>query len=99
MLSLGSLAGSALLTLIPGVPDTVLWIPAVALLLLVLAVLLAWLRFGRRIVPFRELLGIPVYVLRKLPLYLGFMTARQTGWVRSQRDNPPSGKPPEDRAD
>ncbi len=99
MLSLGSLAGSALLTLIPGVPDTVLWIPSVALLLLVLAVLLAWLRFGRRIVPFRELLGIPVYVLRKLPLYLGFVTARQTGWVRSQRDNPPSGKPPEDRAD
>jgi cellulose synthase/poly-beta-1,6-N-acetylglucosamine synthase-like glycosyltransferase len=86
MISLGSLAGSALLTLIPGVPDTVLWIPAVALLTLVVAVLLAWARFGRQVVPFRELLGIPFYVLRKVPVYLGFVTARQTGWVRSQRD-------------
>jgi cellulose synthase/poly-beta-1,6-N-acetylglucosamine synthase-like glycosyltransferase len=89
MLSLASLGGSALLTLIPGVPGKVLWIPAFALLLLVFAVLLAWMRFGRQVVPFRELLGIPFYILRKVPLYLGFVTARQKGWVRSQRDERP----------
>jgi cellulose synthase/poly-beta-1,6-N-acetylglucosamine synthase-like glycosyltransferase len=89
MLSLGSLGVSALLTRVPGVPDAVLLVPAVALLLLVLAVLLAWVRFGRQVVPFQELLGIPFYILRKVPLYLRFMTARQKGWVRSQRDDRP----------
>jgi cellulose synthase/poly-beta-1,6-N-acetylglucosamine synthase-like glycosyltransferase len=91
LLSVASLALSALLTLVPGVPRQVLVIPAGALLLMALAVLAAWARFGREVLPFRDLLLIPFYVLRKVPLYLRFVTARQKDWVRSQRD----GRPPE----
>jgi cellulose synthase/poly-beta-1,6-N-acetylglucosamine synthase-like glycosyltransferase len=55
-------------------------------LLLALAVLAAWLRFGRAILSWRELAYAPVYALVKLPLYLKFLVRRQVKWVRSERD-------------
>lgn len=59
---------------------------SIALGLLCLAVLLAWLRFGRRIVSFGTLLLACAYALGKLPLYARFIVARQVDWVRSRRD-------------
>jgi cellulose synthase/poly-beta-1,6-N-acetylglucosamine synthase-like glycosyltransferase len=47
---------------------------------------LAWLRFARDTVSLRDLATTPVYILRKLPLYLRFLTARQVNWIRSRRD-------------
>jgi hypothetical protein len=38
-----------------------------------LAVLLAWLRFGRRDVPLRMVLSVPRYALSKLPMYLSVL--------------------------
>jgi hypothetical protein len=32
------------------------------------------------------LLTIPLYVLQKVPIYLGFVKQRQTEWVRTERD-------------
>jgi cellulose synthase/poly-beta-1,6-N-acetylglucosamine synthase-like glycosyltransferase len=58
----------------------------VAPLLLALAVLAAWLRFGRAILSWRELAYAPVYALVKIPLYLKFLVRRQVKWVRSERD-------------
>jgi cellulose synthase/poly-beta-1,6-N-acetylglucosamine synthase-like glycosyltransferase len=55
-------------------------------LLLALAVLAAWLRFGRAILSWRELAYAPVYALIKIPLYLKFLVRRQVKWVRSERD-------------
>ena len=55
-------------------------------LLLTLAVLAAWLRFGRAILSWRELACAPVYALVKIPLYLKFLVRRQVKWVRSERD-------------
>jgi cellulose synthase/poly-beta-1,6-N-acetylglucosamine synthase-like glycosyltransferase len=55
-------------------------------LLLALAVLAAWLRFGRAILSWRELAYAPVYAFVKLPLYLKFLVRRQAKWVRSERD-------------
>lgn len=49
------------------------------------SVLLAWLGWGRQTITFRELLWIPVYILTKIPLYLGFLTKRQKEWVRTDR--------------
>ncbi len=46
----------------------------------------AWLRFGRATLPVGTLLRTPIYVLRKIPLYLGFITKPQSDWVRTQRD-------------
>ncbi len=61
-------------------------ISGVALMLVGLAVVLAWLRFGRDLLPGTTLLAAPWYALRKIPIYLRFLFARQTQWVRSRRD-------------
>jgi cellulose synthase/poly-beta-1,6-N-acetylglucosamine synthase-like glycosyltransferase len=49
-------------------------------------VLLAWAKFGRSMLSFRQLAYAPVYALAKLPLYLKFLVKRQAVWVRSKRD-------------
>lgn len=89
----------ALLTLLVGVLVLVtgtlgvvtgLWLPLLASCVpasaLATAVMLAWFAFGRHIVTFRQLCSVPVYVLAKVPLYLGFLIRRQSKWVRAKRD-------------
>lgn len=49
------------------------------------SILLAWWGWGRSVVAFRELLSVPLYILAKIPLYLGFVTKRQKEWVRTER--------------
>jgi len=62
--------------------------------LLMLSVLLAWLRFGRDTVSLGTLLLAGAYALKKLPLYAGFVIARQVDWVRSRRDGEGDGAKP-----
>ncbi|MFJ4349135.1 glycosyltransferase family 2 protein [Pseudomonas sp. NPDC089401] len=66
------------------------WLPAalssVALSLLLTAVVLAWGRFSREVIPFSVLIYAPFYAARKIPLYLGFLIRRQVEWVRSRRE-------------
>jgi cellulose synthase/poly-beta-1,6-N-acetylglucosamine synthase-like glycosyltransferase len=57
-----------------------------AFLALGLAVLLAWWQFGRAVISFRQLCGVPLYVLAKVPLYFYFLVKRQASWVRSKRE-------------
>jgi len=60
----------------------------VSLLLLVIfciGILLAWYRFGRDILSTKQLLYIPVYILKKLPLYLAILVKRQVKWVKTSR--------------
>jgi cellulose synthase/poly-beta-1,6-N-acetylglucosamine synthase-like glycosyltransferase len=49
-------------------------------------VLLAWSQFGREIISFSALMYAPLYALKKIPLYVGFIFKRQVEWVRSKRD-------------
>jgi len=63
------------------------WIALIALAMLSLAVLLAWARFCRELIPFSVLLYAPFYAAKKIPLYLGFLIKRQVEWVRSKRDD------------
>ena len=63
------------------------WIATAALAMLGGAVLLAWWRFSRELIPFSVLLYAPFYAARKIPLYLGFLIKRQVEWVRSKRDD------------
>ena len=51
-----------------------------------LALLAAWWREARALLPARDLLRAPLYLLWKLPVYLAFFTRRQTGWNRTGRD-------------
>jgi glycosyltransferase involved in cell wall biosynthesis len=54
--------------------------------ILALAVLSAWARFGRAVLTFRDLAYAPIYALWKIPVYVKFLVHRQIEWVRSQRD-------------
>jgi cellulose synthase/poly-beta-1,6-N-acetylglucosamine synthase-like glycosyltransferase len=57
-----------------------------ALALVGLSVLLAWVRYGQHIISLYALATAPVYALRKVPIYIGFLLSRQLDWVRSKRD-------------
>ncbi len=62
-----------------------LWVNLLATSLFALAILLAWLSGGREILSLCDLLRLPAYVLRKLPLYRRFLTHRETRWIRTER--------------
>ena len=66
------------------------WLPALvlaaAITLASVSLAAAWLRFGRATLPAATLVRTPIYVLRKLPLYLGFLRRPQSDWVRTDRD-------------
>ncbi|MFL1526725.1 glycosyltransferase family 2 protein [Pseudomonas sp. O230] len=62
-------------------------IASFGLALLGVTVLLAWNRFGRGIIAFSALMYAPLYALKKIPLYIGFVLKRQVDWVRSKRDD------------
>ena len=51
-----------------------------------LAAALAWIGFGREVISVTELIRIPMYMLWKIPLYLGFIFNREKQWVRTDRD-------------
>ena len=76
-----------------GLPWTPLWLIVAGLMLLTVALGAAWLRFGRGLIPARSLLAIPVYVLGKIPIYLGFLRSRQRQWVSTARSAPPAEDP------
>ena len=66
------------------------WIPSIVLTIsgffLLTSILVAWARFGRSDLPLIELLGIPLYLLWKIPLYLKFLMRPQRSWIRTERD-------------
>ena len=89
----------ALLILVVGVAFSIAWllfilggllvlalIASIGMLLLGLAIISAWAKFGRKIVSIVALLYAPFYILKKIPLYLSFLLKRQVDWVRSKRD-------------
>ncbi len=63
-----------------------LWLASASLAMLGSAVLLAWSRYARHIISFRNLAYAPFYALWKLPLYLKFLAHRQIEWIRSERN-------------
>jgi cellulose synthase/poly-beta-1,6-N-acetylglucosamine synthase-like glycosyltransferase len=69
---------------------TGLWVPLLLTCLpacaLTVAVMLAWLAFGRKVITLGQLCSVPLYVLAKIPLYVGFLIRRQSKWVRAKRD-------------
>jgi cellulose synthase/poly-beta-1,6-N-acetylglucosamine synthase-like glycosyltransferase len=64
----------------------VLTLLAILSLSLAGGMILSWHRFGRKIISFRELLWLPVYVIGKLPLYARYWIRRETEWIRTGRD-------------
>jgi cellulose synthase/poly-beta-1,6-N-acetylglucosamine synthase-like glycosyltransferase len=52
---------------------------------LMFSLTIAWMAFGRSILPLSAAAAVPRYVLAKVPLYVRFLTRRQTRWVRTPR--------------
>lgn len=50
------------------------------------ALIAAWFRSGRQILPPARLWHVACYLLAKLPLYIGFLLRRQRIWVAARRD-------------
>ena len=62
------------------------WIAGGALGLVGLGVAIGWMRYGRKEVPFRYLLLVPLYVAWKVPLYFSFLFGRrEKRWRRTDR--------------
>lgn len=57
-----------------------------ALLMFAIAMSSAWVGYGRNTLPLGDLAYAAAYSLTKIPLYLKFLVARETVWVRSKRD-------------
>lgn len=60
---------------------------AIAGVLMFIAIISAWAKFGRQTIPGRALIAIPFYLLWKIPLYFSFIIKRQAQWIRTERDN------------
>ncbi len=54
--------------------------------LLSIAIAMAWLGWGRHIISFSTMLLVPVYVISKIPHYVRFLFKRQKAWNKTERD-------------
>jgi cellulose synthase/poly-beta-1,6-N-acetylglucosamine synthase-like glycosyltransferase len=83
---LGIMTVSSLFTLVGAS-----WIPmiisAIAGLCFLTAILTAWSGFATEILPLKQLLTVPFYVLKKIPVYLQFLIKPQNMWIRTERDS------------
>jgi cellulose synthase/poly-beta-1,6-N-acetylglucosamine synthase-like glycosyltransferase len=66
------------------------WLPAILLAIaaggILVGIGVAWLGYGRAELPLSTLVLAPLYVLKKLPMYAGFLRRRERAWVRTERD-------------
>jgi cellulose synthase/poly-beta-1,6-N-acetylglucosamine synthase-like glycosyltransferase len=78
--------GCAVLAARSGLASTPAILLAAEGLLILVAIVGAWAKFGRAEVSLLTLLAVPFYVLWKIPLYLAFLVRPQTKWIRTSRD-------------
>ena len=77
---------SLLVAFVLGIADPAILTGTVGCLLMV-AILTAWAKFGRKELPLLQLLSIPVYILKKIPVYVQFIFRPVKIWVRTERDS------------
>ena len=80
------LVAASAIARLAGASAAALVVAVFALGLVVAGVWRAWSVHARHLVGGRELLGLPGYVLAKIPVYLRLFTRRQLEWVRTKRD-------------
>lgn len=90
-LLVGCIGGFALLTGVLtvrfGLATSAFYVSALSLLLLAIAVVLAWWGWGRKTLSLSNMLFIPVYILLKIPNYFGFIFKRQRSWNKTKREH------------
>jgi len=73
------------LAMLLGASSTALIITATCLLAVALAIFLAWLRYGRDLLPSREMYLVVSYILGKFPIYRRFFGGATMQWTRTDR--------------
>jgi cellulose synthase/poly-beta-1,6-N-acetylglucosamine synthase-like glycosyltransferase len=74
-----------------GISAVALAISSVSILLLMFGTLLAWTAVGRDVLPFRDLLQLPLHAIRKLGLYRSISTGKAaSSWIRTDRMKAPA---------
>jgi cellulose synthase/poly-beta-1,6-N-acetylglucosamine synthase-like glycosyltransferase len=63
-----------------------LTLTATGIILLIIAIGLAWLGWGRKIISFSSMMLLPVYIFLKIPNYIKFLSKRQKTWTKTERD-------------
>jgi glycosyltransferase involved in cell wall biosynthesis len=63
----------------------ILFFSLALLSMLVMAIGLSWHRYGRTIISGKELAYIPIYVIKKLPMYVMFFVNREKKWRKTPR--------------
>lgn len=51
-----------------------------------LSIIMAWYKWARKLITFKQLLFVPLYVVKKMPNYLSFIFKKQKSWVRTDRN-------------
>ena len=70
-----------------GLSPRPLFLIAASLVLAAVSVFLAWIKHGRDILPFRDLVLIVPYLTKKLSLYAALARGRKVlSWIRADRD-------------
>jgi len=85
-LLLGAAWTTSLLARLLSTTTLPLFLMTIAIAVFGCTVLIAWYREGRQIIGFVALTRVFFYAFRKIPIYLKYVLARQTAWVRSKRD-------------
>jgi cellulose synthase/poly-beta-1,6-N-acetylglucosamine synthase-like glycosyltransferase len=77
----------AALAAILGLSAKPLFLISVCLLLVLAAILMAWIKHGRDVLPIHSLVLIVPYVTKKLTLYAALATGRRVArWIRTDRN-------------
>jgi Glycosyltransferase like family 2 len=63
------------------------WPSLTGLACVVLGTARAWRQQGQHVLRFQDLLGIPFYVLGKVPIYIRYFTKREATWIRTRRQD------------
>lgn len=80
------LMSASLFVAFMGIGDSALLIGVVGCLLMN-AIMIAWVKFGRKELPLLQLLSIPIYIFNKIPVYFQFIFKPVKIWVRTERDS------------
>ncbi len=54
---------------------------------LVLSIIGSWRKFASDVIPLKNLLYVPLYLLWKIPLYFKFLVSPQQEWIRTERED------------
>ena len=49
---------------------------------------IVWFRFARDILPWSKVWLVPIYIIRKLPIYLLALLRPERKWVKTTRNRP-----------